>query len=413
MDLQIEQGCPQCGAPVTLFENDRLLTCPYCGVKNFLQSNGTFRYVLPDKVAEPDRDHLLYAPYIRLKSNLFQVTENRIAHQVIDTTQLGYIMPGLPPTLGFRPQAMKMGRLVPESKGRFLRLSVKAKVILDKAVQLSRINGNRGQAPLHRAFLGDTISIIYLPLRRGESHLLDCVTDHPLVRLDRIASFPLTGTSFNHRWQVRFLPALCPRCGWNLDGAGDCLVPICSNCETAWEISDRGLQRLNWRIQPGDGHTGMYLPFWTIRAHAPELKIFSFADFIRRTNQPMLPKAEWEERVMRFLIPAFKLQPKIFLRAARRLTISQWRLQLDSGQVLPNLYPANLPRTEARQAIKVTLAACAASRKNILPYLPQTRLKNITGSLVYLPFIDKGHDWVQPQTGTVIAKSVLRFGRGL
>ena len=73
MDIKVEQGCPQCGAPVTLSEDDRLLTCAYCGVKNFLQTSGPFRYVLPDKLEETEQRHLVYAPYIRLKSNLFQI----------------------------------------------------------------------------------------------------------------------------------------------------------------------------------------------------------------------------------------------------------------------------------------------------------------------------------------------------
>ena len=139
MDIQVEQSCPQCGAPVTLAENDRLLSCPYCGVKNFLQTTGPFRYILPDKLDEPDRSQLIYAPYIRLKSNVFHVLEDTIAYNIIDTTQLGFVMPGLTPTLGMRPQAMKIGRLTSSTKGRFLRLSVKAKAFMKKAVSLSRL----------------------------------------------------------------------------------------------------------------------------------------------------------------------------------------------------------------------------------------------------------------------------------
>jgi DNA-directed RNA polymerase subunit RPC12/RpoP len=413
MDIQVEQGCPQCGAPVTLSENDRLLTCPYCGVKNFLQTGGPFRYVLPDKLDEPDRPHLLYAPYIRLKSNIFHVLENTIAYKILDTTQLGFIMPGLPPTLGMRPQAMRIGRLTPKTKGRFLRLSIKARVILEKAVHLSRLSRPRGATVFHRAYIGDTLSFIYLPLNRDETHLVDSVTDTPLVEMDEITSYPLKGTPFNPRWQVHFLPTLCPRCGWNLDGEGDCLVPVCSNCDTAWEITDRGLQRLEWHIQPGDRYTGLYLPFWKVQVHIPALKIYSFTDFIRRTNQPMVPKPKWQEKVMSFWIPAFKLRPKIFLQVARGVTLSQWQVHLEEGHVVSNLYPANLPGSEARQAIKVVLAASTTSRKNIFPHLPETRIKNTASSLVYLPFVDQGHDWVQPQTGAVVAKSVLRFGRNL
>jgi len=413
MDIKVEQGCPQCGAPVTLSEDDRLLTCPYCGVKNFLQTSGTFRYILPDKVEETERRHLVYAPYIRLKSNLFHITEKGIAYKVIDTTQLGFIMPGLPPSLGMRPQAMKIGRLTPETEGRFLRLSVKAKIILEKAVQLSKLSNDLGQHLLHRAYIGDTLSLMYLPLLSDDTHLVDAVTDTPLIPLDRITDYPLQGTGFNPRWQVHFLPTLCPRCGWDLDGEKDCLVPTCQNCETAWEITDHGLQRIDWQVQTGEQDIPLHLPFWKVSAHIPAMEILNFSDFILRTNQPMVPRREWQEREMQFWIPAFKLRPKIFLQIARQVTISQYHLHMEEGKRSPNLYPANLPKTEARQAVKVVLAACATSQRNIFPYLPEAKIKKAAVSLAYLPFQDKGHDWVQPQTGAVISKSVLRFGRSL
>jgi len=413
MDIKVEQGCPQCGAPVTLSEDDRLLTCEYCGVKNFLQSSSPFRYVLPDTIDPAERRHLVYAPYIRLKSNLFQVTENGIGYNIIDTTQLGFIMPGLPPSLGMRPQAMNIRRVTPETPGRFLRLSIQAKTILEKAVLLSKLSGKGGQHLFHRAYIGDMVSLIYLPLSTDDRHLLDAVTDTPLVPLDSILDYKLTGTSFNPRWQVKFLPTLCPRCGWNLEGEKDCLVPTCHNCESAWELGRSGLQRIDWEVQPGERETPLYLPFWKVSAQVPAQNIASFADFIIRTNQPMVPRKNWHEREMQFWIPAFKLRPKTFLQIARQLTISHWQLNLEQGRRTPNLHPANLPETEARQAIKVVLAASATSPGKVLPYLPETKIKNARTSLAYLPFSDKGHDWFQPQTGAVIAKNVLRFGRTL
>lgn len=413
MDVKIEQGCPQCGAPVTLSEDDRLLTCAYCGVKSFLQTSGVFRYVLPDKVDATDRHHLVYAPYIRLKSNLFQVTEKGIDYHVIDTTQLGFPMPGLPPSLGLRPQAMKIGRVSARPEARFLKLSIKAKVILEKAVQLSRLNSEPGRLLLHRSYIGDTISLMYLPLLADETHLIDAVTDTPLIDMEQVQGYPLQGTAFNPRWRVHFLPTICPRCGWDLEGEKDCLVPTCHNCETAWEIGDQGLQGIDWEVQEGGRNIPLYLPFWKITARIPAMHINSFANFIARTNQPLVPRPGWQERAMQFWVPAFKLRPKIFLQVARRMTISQWQLNPAPGRRTPNLYPANLPRQEARQAIKVVLASCATSRRNIFPYLPDARIAKTSTTLAYLPFEDKGHDWYQPQTGTVIAKSVLRFGRTL
>ena len=80
---------------------------------------------------------------------------------------------------------------------------------------------------------------------------------------------------------------------------------------------------------------------------------------------------------------------------------------------MPNLYPANLPKTEARQAVKVVLASCATSPRKIFPDLPEARVKNAKTSIAYLPFQDKGHDWFQQQTGAVVSKNVLHFGRNL
>lgn len=413
MDLKVEQGCPQCGAPVTLAETDRLLTCPYCGVKNFLQTAGNFRYVLPDKVDEAEQSHIIHAPYIRLKSNLFTVSEKGISYRVIDTTQSGHPLRGMPPSLGVRPQAMTLSRVTPKTSGKFLPLSIKAKIILEKAIQLSQLGRDNGRQLFHRAFIGDTLSLIYLPMLEDETNLLDGVTRYPLAPLERLPESPLKGRPFNPRWQVRFLPTLCPQCGWSLDGEADCIVLTCRNCDTAWEIGDRGLTRMDWLVQPGDSDTALHLAFWRMTAQVPALQIASFADFIQRTNQPMVPKPQWHNREMQFWIPAFKLRPKIFLRTARQVTVGQWRLEPKEGHSVPNLYPVTLPRSEARQALKITLAASATSPKDIFPFLPETRIGRTTASLVFLPFVDRGHDWVQPQTRTVIDKNILRFGRKL
>ena len=414
MQIQVEQPCPQCGGLITLQASDRLLTCPYCGVRNFLQANGPFRYGLPGKVAAAEQDQLLHAPYLRFKGNIFLVTESGISYRVVDTTRDGFPMPGLPPSLGMRPQAMKLVRLNTKSRGRFLRLSVKAKVILDKAARINDLSSKSGGELYHRAYIGENVSFIYLPLLRTDDMLIDAVVDQPLVALEKISSFPLKGAPFNPRWQVNFLATLCPRCGWSLDGEGDCLVLTCSNCDSAWQVGSAGLERISCKVVPGGSDTSIYLGFWKISVHLPSMKIWSFADFMERTNQPVIIHKQWHERVMNFWVPAFKLRPKIFLRTGRQLTISQWRLDDEQElHVQQGLYPVTLPCNEARQALKVILAASAASPKRIFPYLPGAHVENISSTLVFLPFIDQNHDWVQPQTGTVIAKSVLRFGRSL
>jgi DNA-directed RNA polymerase subunit RPC12/RpoP len=414
MDIRVEQPCPQCGGLITLSASDRLLTCPYCGVKNFLRSNGPFRFALPTPHDPVEPDQLLYAPYLRFKGNVFFITEKGISYRVVDTTQDGFPMPGLPPTLGVRPQAMKLFRLNRESRGRFLRLAVKARVILDKAARINALSKKDGKELYHRAYIGEEVSFIYLPMVRRDAQLLDAVVDAPLIDLDTVASYPLKGAPFKTRWQVRFQATLCPRCGWSLDGEGDCLVLTCSNCDTAWQLGASGLERITCRLVHGGPETALYLGFWKISAHLPSMKIWSFADFMARTNQPVVLQKKWHERVMHFWVPAFKVRPKIFLQLGRQATITQWRLDADRKfTVQPDLYPVTLPVSEARQAVKVLLAAAAASRKKIFPHLAGAQAENISSSLVFLPFNDRNHDWVQPHTGTVIAKSVLKFGRSL
>ena len=412
MEIRVEQPCPQCGGKITLAATHRLLTCPYCGVKNFLQSNGPFRYSLPQKPGIDVEQSLLYAPYLRFKGNVFLVSETGISYRIVDTTQEGFSMPGLPPSLGLRPQAMKLQRLNAENPGRFLRLSRKVPVILEKAARLNNLTGKGGKNVYHRAYIGEDVSYIYLPMRRKNNLLIDAVTNTELVDCTKNSAYSLKGSAFNSRWQVNFLTTLCPRCGWNLDGEGDCLVLSCQNCDTNWYLGRKGLEQIHCRIVPGGPDTALYLAYWKISAHIPALKIWSFADFMERTNQPFLIGRLWKERVMSFWIPAFKLRPKTFLQTARRVTIDQWLLAKDQElHSLPNLYPVTLPFTEARQALKLILAATAVSRKSIFPHLPGAQAENITAKLVYLPFIDRKHDWLQPRTGSVIAKSVLQLGR--
>ena len=80
---------------------------------------------------------------------------------------------------------------------------------------------------------------------------------------------------------------------------------------------------------------------------------------------------------------------------------------------LPNFYPVTMPSSEAKQSIKITLAEAAARRRKLYALLPEARVSGMGISLVYLPFSDKGHDWVQQHTLAVVEKNVLRFGRSM
>ena len=159
MGFTVEQECPQCGAPIELDETDRLLRCPYCDVKNFLFTQNYFRYILPDKA--PNKD-IIYAPYLRFRGTVYFCKGLTMNHRFVDITNVGLEYKGIPVSLGLRPQALKMKFVTPTTRGSFLKFSLKAADILTRAGKLS--SGNSREPILHRAFIGETMSLIYLPL---------------------------------------------------------------------------------------------------------------------------------------------------------------------------------------------------------------------------------------------------------
>ena len=175
MGFTVEQECPQCGAPIDLDEADRLMECPYCGVNHFLSATDYFRFVLPLKTV---REDIIYAPYLRFKGNVFYCDQRNVGHRVVDITHLGLPMDGLPISLGLRPQAMKMRFVTPQTNGRYLRFSLKAIDILNRAGRLS--TGASREQILHRAFIGETLNLIYLPLYLKNERLYDGVVDKPI-----------------------------------------------------------------------------------------------------------------------------------------------------------------------------------------------------------------------------------------
>jgi hypothetical protein len=115
---QIEQQCPQCGAPVTLDETDRLFLCGYCRTKLYLASAGPFRYYIPPP-PQPGRK-ILFVPYWRLKGLAYRMADLELQQRFVDTNILALDTAGPPASLGLRPQAMKLHFVSDKTEGRFL-----------------------------------------------------------------------------------------------------------------------------------------------------------------------------------------------------------------------------------------------------------------------------------------------------
>ena len=408
MGIQVEHECPQCGAPIQFEETDRLLRCPYCDVQNFLFVRDYFRYVLPHKA--PGRE-IIYAPYLRFKGNVYYCQGMNINYRVVDITNTGLLFKGIPDSLGLRPQAMKMKFVEPDTEGSFLRFTLQAKDIIARAGRFSE-ESSCGTL-YHRAYIGETLSIIYLPLYEEKGRLFDAVLNRPIANLSKGGDTIGSAVNKNPRWMLSFIPTLCPVCGWNLKGERDSVVLTCDNCYTAWEAHGGKFEQVRFSLVPAQEKNSIYLPFWKISAGIKGIEINSFADFIRFTNQPKAIKKEWETMGMSFWSPAFKIRPKIFLNLSKRLTITREQFHTEETIKGKCLYPVTLPQAEAVQGMKLTLAGSTLNKKTILPLMPRIGFEIKKTTLVYLPFQETGQEMIQEHTKITINKNSLAFGRKL
>jgi len=415
MDLTVEQKCPSCGATIEMHEADRLLQCPYCGVRNYRINRGLTRFVLPDKAPEHiPREELFYAPYLRFKGSVFYCQGREVQHRIVDITQLGIKTSVLPLSLGLRPQAMKVSLLGEENRGYFFRQSVTAVSVVETAAQLTFVDSEQSKEPFyHRVYIGETITCIYLPLYVHDNILYDAVTNSRLAPSGPRSELKKKSRLFQRQWAPYFLATLCPSCGRGLEGEPDSIVLSCHNCDSSWEEAEGRFRSLPWQRISSRRKEVAYLPFWKIEVKVSGVVMENFGDFLRLTNQPLVVQPEHDRMALCFWIPAFKIRPRIFLNLAKNMTVSQKRLPAGEVTMARGLHPVTLPRTEAVQALKTVLAEAALNKRDVLPLLPTLFFHPRATTLVYLPFIDNGHDLVQEQTMLSVAGSVLRFGRGL
>ena len=408
MGFIIEQECPQCGGPIELDETDHILRCPYCSVENYLFTPNYFRFILPHKATG---NEIFYVPYLRFKGTVYYCQDLTIGHRFLDITHIGLKAKDIPYSLGLRPQAMKMKFVKPADEGSFLKFSLKATGIVAKAASLT--SGRSSGRILHRAYIGETLSLIYLPLFLAGGKIFDAILNRPIADLPQDQEIFRSQIISKPKWKLSFIPTLCPQCGWNLNGEKNSVVLTCGNCDTAWEALEGKFRKVDlWAIS-GQDKESVYLPFWKISAIAKGVKINSFADFIRVTNQPLVIDKKWENQSMSFWIPAFKIRPKVFLQLSKQITVSQRHLRPEKEIPKKNLYPVTLPQTEAAQAMKITLADSTVTKKSVLPLLPDVMFHVLDSALIYLAFTDTGHEMVLQKKHISINKQALQFGRQL
>ena len=415
MELKISHSCPSCGGPVLLQEADRLTTCAFCDTNNYMIDSGLQRFVLPDKIPDRiSREDIFYFPYLRFKGNIYFCQGQDIDYKVLDTTHQGLVSGAAPLTLGLRPQAMQVVIANESHVGKFIVRKETAVKILQRASMLAKTFTESDKEPLHhRAFIGETVSCVYLPLYIEEGQLYDGVLNRVIGKAEKWFEDVRMSVRYRKEWEPRFIATICPQCGAAMEGSPESLIMHCYNCHSCWAEKKGRFVPVPFSFVVSERKKSMYLPFWRIEAEVKGVQISTLAHFLKRTNQPVVINERHEEKPFEFWIPAFKIRPKVFMKIAKSATLSQLKFPEGEKLLVRPIFPVTLPLKEATQAMKSIIAESSVNRKEMMPKLPSISFTVNRTSLAFLPFENTGHDLIQEHSTLSVAATIAQQGKRL
>lgn len=399
---QIEQQCPQCGAPIILAETDFILSCQFCRTSVYLAAKDHYRYFIPP--AREIKEEIFFLPYWRLKGLSYSLEDMNISSRFFDANLLALNASTLPRSLGLRPQVLKLKFVGSEVDGTFFAPNHDARNVLFCSPKTL----DKGAA-IQKIFIGETISIIYAPFYCAHGYIYDAVLEKkllPPVPEEEIKKIPAAA----QRWNLNFIPLLCPQCGADMPADKSSLVLFCSNCHTAWTSTGNGFEKINFSLSGESSSEACYLPFWRLKARIEGLQLDSYADLIRIANLPKAPSAKWENAPFYFWAPAFKINPAAFLRWCKQMTVTYREEEIKAVIPRQAIYPVTLPVTEAAESFLITLAGLTADKKRPRQLLSALKFTLEAALLVLEPFAVHKKELIHAKSGLGIDKTALNFG---
>ncbi len=329
---------------------------------------------------------------------------------MIDVSHQAIAARSFPVSVGLRSQALKLRFVSPETEGLFLKPSVSLESIM-KAFD-ERFSRSLPKPIHHQEHIGEAISMIYSPFY-VEDKLVDAVLNSPVspVLADDfdINNFaqdrPVLG--------IKFIPTLCPNCGWDLQGEKDSMVLICQNCDSLWRAAKKSLKQINFAHIPANGEECVYFPFWRIKADISILNLKSYADLIKIANLPIAVKDAYHKTGFRLWGLGFKVSPSRLINLARSITLSQPRDNLKQGLPDAKLYPVSMPVQESIESLKIILASFIKPSETLLPMLPEIKITAKSYLLVYIPFQVGHHEFIHSGLNIAINKNQLAMAKNL
>ncbi|XPS86328.1 hypothetical protein Dvar_43460 [Desulfosarcina variabilis str. Montpellier] len=391
-----------------------MFRCRFCKVSSYLLEHRFFRYLLPSNA--PTNKELIYFPYWRFKGMLFSCLPSGIQNRFLDVSHQAVQSPIFPASVGLRSQAMKLRFVSPDTAGWFLRPTLPFKQVMQTF--LDRFNRDLPSPVLHQSHIGESLSMIYAPFYKDQLYagqqIVDAVLNQPVSKAMDEPFDVNTWSGGPADYRINFIPTLCPHCGWDMQGSRDALVLHCNNCASMWKASQKGMTRVNVAHLPADtGNEIVYLPFWRIRADVLGISLATYADLIKVANLPKVVQPGWNKRRFYFWGPAFKLQPRSFLRLTHHITVSQPFDELVAKIPKGAMHPVNLPVSESAETLKLNVAGIMRPQKRVETHIAEINTTPRGYLLVYLPFEKHHHDLVQTTFGIAINRNQLALSTNL
>jgi DNA-directed RNA polymerase subunit RPC12/RpoP len=424
----LDHQCPQCGAAISLSETDRIFSCPYCRVRLFI-----FFQEFPSRYfpgAPGLKQNYFFVPYWRCKGTRYALTSGGVEPSLVDHSMCAVQNPPslFPLSLGIRSQTLHMKFVEPLSTGIFLApqsdfASARANVARSLARQKEFVEAvtslHHTQTPMAEnqapaawqpveALIGELVSLVYSPFYVSQNFLFDGITG------EKLNSWPENSVQMLdcRPPEPSFISTLCPECGSGLGAENDSFALVCGNCGRAWSAAGGGLTPLDLLLCSTAVAADLWLPFWRLDVSAKPLALCSIADFIRLTKAPRPVFPALEQQKFYLWVPAFKANPNLFLLLAKLMTLNQKETAF--SETLPKdsaFYPVTLPASEGFEATRVVLGDISPARQKTLPVIKDLALSLVSSSLVYMPFVQKGQEYIQPDLNFGVMANALKWGR--
>jgi len=407
--FRIDLQCPQCGAPAELEETQHIVDCPFCRVRHLVQNDPQLTAYIPPKT-DIQESELCFMPYWRFKGTAFAFDRTRVRNRVIDTSSLAVNVSGLPHSLGLRSQTQTLRFVTPETPGRFTVPQLPGKELRARLSARHLGQGSRSSPPLVQSHVGEILSLIFAPFAVNSRGAFDGLTGRRIPGTD--PADLLAAESCPPPSACSFRPCLCPHCGWDLDGGPDSHVLGCTGCRTMWICHQTCFVNISVAMAASSA-ADLWLPFWQFQVRASNMALKTRADLIRLANLPQTVSKEDGTTDLWIRVPAFRIQPALFLRLSRQLTVCDLSTQTWADPEAKSLHPANLPLQEGFQAIPPLICDLAWDKESIESLLQGCRLRPSKSELVALPFAEHRSEFVQPELKIAFLKSALNLGRML